>query len=1070
MKVLCRCIYCFLLACLMMVPSGIFAQVTNGMNASNVVGQTSDSEPNAPYYTKGGMWDSPNGKGLYNPMGVVLDDVHHRLFVADSSIDRILIYNLNADNTISSYKADFVLGQPDLLTGPSQGKKEAPSTPPTRSNLRSPSGLALDPVRNLLFVADRNYNRIMIFDVETITNGEEAVAVLGQSDFVSSSGITSDTGLLGPYGLTYDSDDKLLFVVDTGNTRVLVFDVGDIENGKAASYVLGQTDFSSNNYGTTQSVMKYPVNATYFSQPGPKKYLAVSDEGNGRVLIFDITTTIENGMNAWRVIGQPDFVSSGIYCAQGRLASPAALAYDSVHKKMAVGDVGNWRVVIFDFSTITNGMNAEHVLGQTDLSTCDSHYPVSATSITNPMGIAWDSVNQRLFMSDSSFERVVVFNGMDTISDGAAPSEVLGQTDTLSNPVPSFTKGSPYNGPNERGISGETSVAVDSVHHRLFIADSSDHRILVFNLSTDNELTDYAADNVLGQPDFDSNEGGTARNKFNSPLGIAYDPDGNRLFVCDNQNSRILVFDVESITNNEDAIYVLGQSDFVSSSVISPPTQTSLSYPRVVTYDSIHKRLFVADSDNFRILVYDLSSGIENGQAASYVLGQPDFVTGDYPSSITSKTVFVARGLAYDENSDRLFVADPDSNRVLIFDLHSSISNYQEAAYVLGQADFTTGNFVSISQSSLDAPFGLAYDQVEKRLFVADGDSNRVMVFDVATITNGEEAVNVIGQSDFTSQTTGRTQSTLNDIDGVAIDASASYLYVSDLKNYRVMVFRITNAPLPTATPTVTPTPEPTNTPSPTVPPSITPTPTATPPAGTITGRILDANGNPIVGAVVFSDELGTVLTDENGYYVFSGAKANRNYLLVVTSSAYSFGSREISVTTGSQASAVAPDLRAGSNNSVPASCTSKSLAEKLSVLAENARMINEYGNAIAEKLRPSLSKADRKTLEHRLNIMNGAYLQNMRSVETLASITMTCPKSYSCQRTRHTRKLNNSEMDYWNLNANISILGQELSLRRPALKAWAQRQVSKARSLYTKSLKVLKSYPQATVFCRAES
>jgi hypothetical protein len=55
---------------------------------------------------------------------------------------------------------------------------------------------------------------------------------------------------------------------------------------------------------------------------------------------------------------------------------------------------------------------------------------------------------------------------------------------------------------------------------------------------------------------------------------------------------------------------------------------------------------------------------------------------------------------------------------------------------------------------------GLTYDTKARRLFVGDYQNNRVMVFDVATstITNGENAENVLGQSDYVSGNPGISQ------------------------------------------------------------------------------------------------------------------------------------------------------------------------------------------------------------------------------------------------------------------------------------------------------------------------
>ncbi len=56
-----------------------------------------------------------------------------------------------------------------------------------------------------------------------------------------------------------------------------------------------------------------------------------------------------------------------------------------------------------------------------------------------------------------------------------------------------------------------------------------------------------------------------AANRPNSPRRLAFDPSGNRLFVADYTNNRVMVFDVGSITNGENAANVLGQTTFTTS-------------------------------------------------------------------------------------------------------------------------------------------------------------------------------------------------------------------------------------------------------------------------------------------------------------------------------------------------------------------------------------------------------------------------------------------------------------------------------------------------------------------------
>src|ERR1035441_6697469 len=63
-------------------------------------------------------------------------------------------------------------------------------------------------------------------------------------------------------------------------------------------------------------------------------------------------------------------------------------------------------------------------------------------------------------------------------------SDVLGQLD--QNQQPSFTQNA--GGVNASGLNSPKASALDSVHHRLFVTDTNNSRVLVFNLDSSNNL------------------------------------------------------------------------------------------------------------------------------------------------------------------------------------------------------------------------------------------------------------------------------------------------------------------------------------------------------------------------------------------------------------------------------------------------------------------------------------------------------------------------------------------------------------------------------------------------------
>ncbi|MEO6077836.1 MAG: hypothetical protein ABIP54_03545, partial [Candidatus Andersenbacteria bacterium] len=126
-------------------------------------------------------------------------------------------------------------------------------------------------------------NRVLIFDVTSITDGENAVNVLGQTIFTSSSSGTTQSKMWLPTGLAYDSTNHILYASNYSN-RVLVFDVNSVTDGENAIHVLGQATFTSATAATTQSGMKNPAGITLDTT---NNKLYVVESTNNRITVFD---------------------------------------------------------------------------------------------------------------------------------------------------------------------------------------------------------------------------------------------------------------------------------------------------------------------------------------------------------------------------------------------------------------------------------------------------------------------------------------------------------------------------------------------------------------------------------------------------------------------------------------------------------------------------------------------------------------------------------------------------------------------------------------------------------------
>ena len=370
-----------------------------------------------------------------------------------------------------------------------------------------------------------------------------------------------------------------------------------------------------------------------------------------------------------------------------------------------------------------------------------------------------------------------------------AETEVFNPTDrqpaalVLGQPNLNTTSGA---GTTQTGMAIPYGIAVDPTSGKIFVADYYHHRVLRFPALA--SLTNgVAAEAVLGQADFTHGNpnrgGGAAANTLNFPVGITVDHAG-RLWVADMGNNRVLRYDNASTkSNGADADSVLGQPGFNSSSTAT--SQSRMNFPTGVFADG--SRLWVADTENNRVLRFEEAAAKPNGANADGVLGQADFDTNTH--TLSSSGIWGPFSLFLD-TAGRLWVTDFHYYRVLRFDDAASKFNGAEADGVLGQEDFTsTGG--ACDADGMYGPMAISGDG-EGRIYVSEMN-HRITVFEnAAGLANGADAAHVLGQPNFTSCTEnagGISAVSLYHPSGLFFDPGAKVLWVGDTMNSRVLMY-----------------------------------------------------------------------------------------------------------------------------------------------------------------------------------------------------------------------------------------------------------------------------------------
>jgi uncharacterized protein (TIGR03437 family) len=316
-----------------------------------------------------------NQSSLRLPTAVASDGVH--VVVADTNHNRVLIWNRIP--TTNNTPADVVVGQPDFT------HTSIPGNLPNAKAMRGPQGVWIQ--NGKLYVADTQYNRVLIFNKIPTSNGAAADVVLGQPDsatFVEpdltqqKSGATANN-LLNPVAVS--SDGTRLIVTDLGYNRILIWNTIPTANAQPADVVIGQPDMTSavpNNAFSTN-----PTDTTNKQTP--------------------VLCTVSNGT---------DTNSNPTYPAHCNATVSFPRFALSAGNRLFVADGGNDRVMVFNTIPSQNAASADFIIGQIGGSV--NQASDAADSLRTPMSLAWDGTN--LYVSDAYNRRITVYSiGENTI-------------------------------------------------------------------------------------------------------------------------------------------------------------------------------------------------------------------------------------------------------------------------------------------------------------------------------------------------------------------------------------------------------------------------------------------------------------------------------------------------------------------------------------------------------------------------------------------------------------------------------------------------------------------------------
>jgi sugar lactone lactonase YvrE len=266
-----------------------------------------------------------------------------------------------------------------------------------------------------------------------------------------------------PMGCAVDTSGTL-YVADTDNNRVLVFPAAHLAatTGTAAAKVLGQANFSSAAIAITQASLVVPSGCAF---EAPDR-LWIADSAPNRVIRHDNVSAKTDGALADGVLGQTSFTDPVPATSASGLDTPRNVtAYQGT---LFVADVDNQRIIRHaNAAAKANGAAADGVLGQPNFTSTGSSN--GAANLNGGFGLAVDE-SGRLYVGQIGNHRVTLFDGAAGKANGAAAETVLGQ----------IAFGTSFSSNLDNRMFDPHGVAVDSVNHRLVVADRSNHRVLIF--------------------------------------------------------------------------------------------------------------------------------------------------------------------------------------------------------------------------------------------------------------------------------------------------------------------------------------------------------------------------------------------------------------------------------------------------------------------------------------------------------------------------------------------------------------------------------------------------------------
>ena len=654
------------------------------------------------------------------PTDLAISNNGEKLYVVDSENNRIKTYDLTGGDNCPS-------GTDEIINDEVCFDDDFGSSGSTDGRFDIPTDLAIDKGNGDIYVVDSDNNRVQRFQ----SDGD-----FDNLEFGSSS--SGDDEYLGtPSAIALHRSSDFIYVADSSTDSISVFD----DNGNF------KFSFDDDDAGDE---FKNPSGMIVDES---EDILYVADTGNNRIRIFELTDGDNCPSGTDEVVNDEvcfvdDFGSSG--STDGKFDEPTGLAFDEDENMLYVADTENNRIQVFEIvagNTCPSGTD-EIIDGVCFVEEFGSSGSTDG-KFNSPSGLALDEDNDLLYVADTDNNRIQMLSSTSGSSDTISFSDKFGSV-----------------GDDNDEFDKPTDLAIDN-SDQLYVVDSENNRIKTYDLTGGDNCPSGTDEIINDEVCFDDDFGssGSTDGRFDIPTDLAIDKGNGDIYVVDSDNNRVQRFQSDGDFDN---------LEFGSS---SSGDDEYLGTPSAIALHRSSDFIYVADSSTDSISVFD-----DNG---NFKFSFDDDDAGDEFKNPS--------GMIVDESEDILYVADTGNNRIRIFELTDGDNCPSGTDEVVNDEVCFVDDFGSSGSTDgkFDEPTGLAFDEDENMLYVADTENNRIQVFEIVagnTCPSGTDEIidGVCFVEEFGSS--GSTDGKFNSPSGLALDEDNDLLYVADTDNNRIQM------------------------------------------------------------------------------------------------------------------------------------------------------------------------------------------------------------------------------------------------------------------------------------------